>query len=307
MVEIVLRVPCTFDTGKNGIPESYVRDECDFYFLFQRRENRRRRRKTRKYNTARTRHYTELQNLTARRSDVGRAYFFIAFFLFYIYTLARARAVFVGLAKVLTNPELQLRRFTYLCVKHELNGYVGQHFPKSFYGYFYLAGAVKCSAGAPSQRRAQRRIIHRTQTYYNNFIGKLFPALCIHRRICDPANHCRLMCRNTRSGRTYRLHGCIRPNPPNRSRTAPGETTRCRLRFFLLTVHNRTAQLALSLRISVVERALVGRPRHASKIVEKHIQFRTRAVRTTSVAFVNRKHNWTSLSESFVRRIPSVK
>jgi hypothetical protein len=52
-----------------------------------------------------------------------------------------------------------------------------QHFPKSFYGYFYLGpGVVKCSGGA--------------RTYYN-FIGKLFPGYAAQTHIRDSANHCR--------------------------------------------------------------------------------------------------------------------
>jgi len=135
--------------------------------------------------------HRELRNITARVVCVC-VYTFLWLFFFIIiirlYVCVCVR-VFARPAKVFTNTELQLCRFTHLFVKHELNGYVGQHFPKSFYGYFYLAGMVKCSGVPISQPPRTPGLYKLIITLLSNFI-RLQHTHCSH--ICDSTNHFRL-------------------------------------------------------------------------------------------------------------------
>lgn len=136
--------------------------------------------------------YRELRNITVRVvcMCVYTFYGFLFFFFFIIIIrLYMCVCVFAGPAKVFTNTELQLCRFTHLFVKHELNGYVGQHFPKSFYGYFYLAGMVKCSGVPISQPPRTLGLYKLIITLLSNFI-RLQHTHCSH--ICDSTNHFRL-------------------------------------------------------------------------------------------------------------------
>jgi len=111
--------------------------------------------------------------------------------LFMVFFLFVCICVFAEPTKVFTNTKLQLCRFTHLFVKHELNGYVGQHFPKSFYGYFYLAGMVKCSGGV-----AYQYLRHQELGLYKLIITLLSNFIRLHMHyshICDSTNHFRLV------------------------------------------------------------------------------------------------------------------
>lgn len=83
--------------------------------------------------------------------------------LFFVFCIC----VFVTANKSFNEPRTPVMSiYASICYKHELNGYNGQHFPKSFYGYFYLVGVAKCSDAATAYATAAEA----AQTYYN-FIG----------------------------------------------------------------------------------------------------------------------------------------
>jgi len=134
---------------------------------------------------------SRLYNIHAQNYEISPCVVCTLFYGFFFYYLFVYMCMFAGPAKVFTNTELQLCRFTHLFVKHELNGYVGQHFPKSFYGYFYLAGMVKCSGGAAYQYLSHQELglYKLIITLLSNFIRQ--HTHCNH--ICDSTNHFRLV------------------------------------------------------------------------------------------------------------------